>query len=120
PVFLETETPRSDRQRFEELHLESQVSRGGQRISRRKVLIGLAAGGVVVAGGGITWLVVSQGVSSPNTYRGHSDYNVNSVDWAPGGQYIASASTDNTVQIWNAADGGNIYTYRGHADTVVS
>ena len=45
------------------------------------------------------------------TYRGHSDYYpghytsgaaVNSVAWSPDGRRIATASSDNTVQIWLA------------------
>jgi len=34
-------------------------------------------------------------------YTGHSD-NVNSVAWSPDGKYIASGSTDMTVQVWVA------------------
>src|SRR5262249_9208018 len=47
------------------------------------------------------------------TYRGHSDF-VNAVAWSPDGKRIASASNDETVQVWGATDGGNVYTYRGH------
>src|SRR5260370_42308621 len=31
---------------------------------------------------------------------------------------IASGSDDETVQVWGAANGGHVFTYRGHADAV--
>jgi WD40 repeat protein len=45
------------------------------------------------------------------TYRGHTDYypghytsgaGVNSVAWSPDGRQIATASSDTTVQVWQA------------------
>ncbi len=38
------------------------------------------------------------------TYTGHSDA-VLAVAWSPDGQRIASASQDNTVQVWDAPGG---------------
>jgi len=40
------------------------------------------------------------------------------VAWSPDGKRIASGSWDTTVQVWNAADGSHVYTYKGHSDTV--
>src|SRR5260221_692007 len=51
------------------------------------------------------------------TYRGHSDL-VMALTWSPDSIRIASASADHTVQVWNAADGGQVYVYRGHDDFV--
>ena len=45
------------------------------------------------------------------TYTGHSDA-VSGVAWSPDGQRIASASSDGTVQVWNAANGRSLSTYR--------
>jgi WD40 repeat protein len=42
------------------------------------------------------------------------------VAWSPDGKRIASGSTDHTVQIWNATDGSNVFTYQGHAHAVFS
>jgi WD40 repeat protein/tRNA A-37 threonylcarbamoyl transferase component Bud32 len=98
-------------------------------ISRRAVLLGLA--GLVAVSGGITWLALSQkhtpsgGPSTSSlptgallfTYHGHTD-SVGSVTWSPGGQRLASASGDHTVQVWEATSGNTIATYRHHADIV--
>ncbi len=35
------------------------------------------------------------------TYKGHSDV-VSELAWSPDGKYIASGSTDKTVQVWMA------------------
>lgn len=51
------------------------------------------------------------------TYRGHSSW-VNSVAWSPNGHFVASASDDGTVQIWDGGDGGSIYTYQNHTGSV--
>lgn len=40
------------------------------------------------------------------------------IAWSPDSTHIASASEDNTVQIWNARNGINVYTYKGHSDGV--
>jgi WD40 repeat protein/tetratricopeptide (TPR) repeat protein len=47
------------------------------------------------------------------TYRGHT-HSVNAVVWSPDGKHIASASADQTVQVWDATDGSHASVYRGH------
>ena len=47
------------------------------------------------------------------TYTGHSDY-VNAVAWSPDGTRIASASFDETVQVWDATTGITLSLSRGH------
>ena len=44
--------------------------------------------------------------------------NVNWLAWSPDGKRIASASRDTTVQVWDAATGHRLLTYRGHTDEV--
>src|SRR5690242_7198664 len=51
------------------------------------------------------------------TYSGHSD-GVNAVAWSPNGKRIASASSDSSVQVWDAGNGGHVFTYRGHTSDV--
>jgi len=51
-----------------------------------------------------------------NAYRGHSD-RVNAVAWSSDGKRIASASHDQTVQVWDAAR-NPIYTYQCHLSAV--
>jgi WD40 repeat protein len=97
---------------------EPQASRRGQHISRREVLVGLAA--LAVAGGGLTWWIVSRNPPEGtlfSTYTGHTNA-VFAVAWSPDGSRIASGSGDNTVQVWNAADGSQAYTFREHTGTV--
>jgi len=87
-------------------------------ISRRIVLVGLAAG--LAFTGGITYLLASPNwaptsTHSPTpifTYRGHSGP-VTSVAWSPDGKHIASASVDGTVQVWDATTGSDALIFRG-------
>jgi len=48
-----------------------------------------------------------------STHNSHFD-NVTAVAWSPNGKYIASASYDQTVQVWDVTTGRNIITYGGH------
>jgi serine/threonine protein kinase len=96
-----------------------------RRIGRRRVLIGLGAlAAAAVAGVEIWWI----NTSSPLThsfssylysYRGHTQP-VDGVAWSPDGRRIASGSADQTVRVWDAANGGYLLTYRGHADEVTA
>jgi hypothetical protein len=86
-----------------------------RKISRRALIIGLAAGGVVLAGGGLSWWLLKS--RAYFTYRGHTDW-VYDVAWSPDGKRLASCSKDKSVQIWDAADGSHVFTYTGHTDWV--
>jgi eukaryotic-like serine/threonine-protein kinase len=44
------------------------------------------------------------------TYVGHSG-DVYSVAWSPDGTRIASGAEDGTMQLWNARDGSQLFTY---------
>ena len=39
---------------------------------------------------------------------------VDSVAWSPDGKRLASASYDQTVQVWEASSGTHLLTYTGH------
>ncbi|HEX7733983.1 MAG TPA: WD40 repeat domain-containing protein [Ktedonobacteraceae bacterium] len=43
---------------------------------------------------------------------------VNSVGWSPDGKYIATASADHTVKVWNAQSGDLVCSYAGNDDIV--
>jgi WD40 repeat protein/tRNA A-37 threonylcarbamoyl transferase component Bud32 len=113
-------------------------------ISRRRLFLGL--GGLAVlglSGGAINWLlkthphIQSSGAPSTTpglspgttpipvgttirTYRGHHDI-VYGVAWSPDSAFIASASADKTVQVWDVGTGGvNASIDTGHTDIVTS
>jgi WD40 repeat protein len=52
-------------------------------------------------------------------YRGHTNA-VRAVAWSPDDRFIASGGHDNTVQIWDAANGKLHFTCRGHLDPVTT
>ena len=103
-----------------------------RRISRRAViaaLAGIAAAGAV--GGGIALLAHPQ-VSSETppvqsgtqggtvyTFYGHTDW-VWAVAWSPKVDRIASASGDDTAQVWDAFSGQDLNIYSHHTDSVYS
>jgi WD40 repeat protein len=92
----------------------------GRRTSRRRVLIGLGALAVGVAGCSISRGNIPFSLSPLiYSFSGHTRP-VNGVAWSPGGKRIASASWDHTVQVWDATNGRNVFTYRGHSDGVTA
>lgn len=94
------------------------------RMTRRRTLALLIAGGVTIGGGGIVALEkvlnpeISPGATLEN-YRGHTQA-VDSVTWSPNGEYIASGSADKTIQVWNAQTGKLLTTYNGHSGSIYS
>ena len=48
---------------------------------------------------------------------GHTN-RITTVAWSPDGKYLASASYDKCVQVWDGASGQNLATYKGHQGRV--
>jgi WD40 repeat protein len=51
------------------------------------------------------------------TYKGHV-LPVRDIAWSPDGKLLASASSDNSVQVWDSISGQHILTYEGHGGQV--
>jgi WD40 repeat protein len=92
--------------------------------SRREVLRDLAGLMIAMSLEGCAQSLVSSSVAVPTPtprprgsafyiYRGHTD-RVTTVAWSSNGKNIASGSSDKTVQVWDAATGAVLYTYRGY------
>jgi serine/threonine protein kinase len=88
-----------------------------KRLTRRRVLIGLGASALVASVGIGIGIGTNMGQTAPGqtvyTYRGHTG-TVNSVAWSFDSQRIASASTDQSVQLWDALTGDNQSTHTGN------
>lgn len=113
-------------------------------ITRRAII--LSAAGLIVAGGGITWLALSHSSSRPAvnttsgvtpvhtrtptptptppplgttlyTYRGLT-FNIRVLAWSPNGERIAGGSDDHTAQVWDATTENNPVIYHGHSSYV--
>ena len=114
--------PSRDEDAFLQASIQQQ-KRDKQRMTRRTFLVSIAVLGL---GGGsfyISRLLLPKETPSvqklPYTYKGHRDL-VESVSWSLDGKRIASASLDQTVQVWDASSGTLLLTYRGHRDLVYS
>jgi serine/threonine protein kinase len=100
-------------QQFRNMQQAMQPKR--KRLTRRRVLVGISTAMVLGSFGAYTMSRASGSASSSATnptlvlYRGHTD-TVNALAWSPDSQSIASASADQTVQIWSAQTGNKAYT----------
>ena len=96
-------------------------------VSRRKVVLGLVGAAIVGVVGGGLWLTHEQQMHPPAssivegnllyTFRGHTML-VWSAAFSPDGQRVASASGDETAQVWDATTGDHLNIYSRHKDSV--
>jgi WD40 repeat protein len=60
-------------------------------------------------------------IKDPNgitrSFRGHTD-TVNAISFSPDGKRLATASSDSTVRVWDAATGLELLTLKGHTGKV--
>src|SRR4051794_39649038 len=76
---------------------------------------------------GIVWLPLAAGEKAGETevvakLKGHTDA-VFAVAYSPDGKFLATASFDNTLKLWEAASGKEVKTYggaTGHTKQVIS
>jgi WD40 repeat protein len=61
--------------------------------------------------------VISQSLVTLHTFQGHTDY-VYHVAFSPNSQWLASASADSTVRLWNPQTGQPLHTLQGHTGNV--
>ena len=61
--------------------------------------------------------IVEEWSSLLQTLEGHTG-GVNAVAFSPNGKLVASASSDGTVRVWNAATGATTQTLKGHTDWI--
>jgi serine/threonine protein kinase len=142
PVAIPASSPSQEQNTIPAIESARELTQ--PQIARRKIMLGLGTG-LLVGAGSLTWLVLSHRLHIPSmldptptpvpspkptptpippgtllyTYPGHNAF-VNAVAWSPDGKRIASGSSDSTVQVWDAANGGNVYTYNRHSQSVVS
>ncbi len=119
----------------------SNVSQRPKRgISRRTVVVGLVGlAGVSAVVGGSEWLTQHSQkpqISSPSSRATtapsptsssppsgtsfYTDSGVYTLAWSPDGKRIASGANNHTVQVWDTANGGHVFIYRGHSGIVHS
>jgi eukaryotic-like serine/threonine-protein kinase len=83
------------------------------RLSRRKILVGLAS--LVAVGGGLTGVTLASKTARGTLFHTFpQDDIVYAVAWSPDGNRLASADNNAAVQIWDTASGAYVLTYRGH------
>ena len=56
---------------------------------------------------------IPSGLSLRHTLQGHKDF-ISRIAWSPDGQFLASASFDRTIKLWDAEGGELRQTLEGH------
>ncbi|KAI5299049.1 hypothetical protein KEM56_003556, partial [Ascosphaera pollenicola] len=98
---------------------EEKVKKAKERFEKAATINGKITERLVSASDDFTMFLWDPASSNKPVARmlGHQK-GVNHVTFSPDGAYIASASFDNHVKLWNARDGKFISTLRGHVGAV--
>ena len=64
-------------------------------------------------------LVGQQPDAPPQQLEGH-EAAINAAVYTPDGKHVATASSDQTLRLWNAKDGSIVRTFEGHTGQVLS
>ena|SRR5579883_11649 len=75
-------------------------------------------GSVVIVSGSSDAIYLWHALDGKKVCPNHRHFNLTALAWSPDGRYIASASKDEMVQVWEAATGIVLLKHRGHADWV--
>ncbi len=128
-AFLLASVAEREREATAERERRVQEEQQRRRYTRRSVLVGLGGLGLTLAAIGLLWrsspqVVVQRQVITPPksllySYRSHRA-SVLSVAWSPDGKRLASASADETVQVWSASTGKALLTYKGQRAIVLA
>ncbi|HTI70514.1 MAG TPA: TIR domain-containing protein [Candidatus Limnocylindria bacterium] len=62
---------------------------------------------------------VAPGDAFPEVFLGHRS-SVNACAWSPNGQFLLSASSDNSLKIWDASSAQCLHTLQGHSRSVLA
>ena len=100
----------------------SPLASRGPLLSRRQLLVGLGAVGVVVAGGGLAgyFLTRPQPLYTKVYTLSGDNLPVQCVAWAPDSRRLASGGNNEVIKIWDVRSGSLSLRLQGHADFVQS
>ncbi|KAI9772291.1 MAG: hypothetical protein M1840_001040 [Geoglossum simile] len=99
--------------------LEAKIKKAKERFDKAAAIGGEIVERLVTASDDFTmYLWEPQKSTKPLSRMVGHQKQVNHVSFSPDGLYIASASFDNHVKLWNARNGKFIYTLRGHVAPV--
>ena len=74
--------------------------------------------GATIISGSSDVVYMWNALDGEKAFPNHRHFGLTTLAWSPNGKYIASASKDESVQVWEAATGHVLLKHQGHADRV--